>query len=104
MNPIVFQAKMHILTQKGHHLINSLLKKLSNPMKTMICKEMGGRCDAEIQAETPEEMMEKGKQHVHESQDESHQALVKEMENISEEDMAAWEKGFREKYDATPDA
>ena len=63
---------------------------------------MGGKCDAEIQAETAEEMMEKGKQHVHEAQDEAHQALIKEMENTSKEDMEAWEKGFREKYEAAP--
>ena len=70
----------------------------------MTGKEMGGVCEAEIQAETAEEMMEKGKQHVHGAQDEAHQGLVKQMENISEEDMAAWEKGFREKYEAAPDA
>ena len=65
---------------------------------------MGGACEAEIQAETAEEMMGKGKQHVHEAKDEAHQELVKQMENISEEDMAAWEKGFKEKFEATPEA
>ena len=70
----------------------------------MTCKEMGGVCEAEIQGETAEEIMEKGKQHVREATDEAHQGLVKQMENISEEDMAAWEKGFREKYEAAPDA
>jgi len=69
----------------------------------MTCKEMGGKCDAEFQG-TAEEIMEKGKQHVHEAQDEAHQALVKEMENATPEDMAAWEKDFREKYEAAPNA
>lgn len=70
----------------------------------MTCREMGGRCDAEIQAETAEEMMEKGKQHVHEAGDEAHQELINEMKNSSQEDMAAWEKNFREKYEAALDA
>ena len=65
---------------------------------------MGGVCEAEIQAETAEEMMEKGKKHVHEAQDEAHQALINEMKNASKEDMEAWEKGFKEKYEAAPDA
>jgi len=79
-------------------------RTLLNSMKKMTCREMDGVCDAEIQGETAEEMMEKGKQHVHETQDEAHQGLVKEMENASEEDMAAWKKGFQEKYEAAPDA
>ena len=73
-------------------------------MKTMTCREMGGKCDAEIQGETAEEIMEKGKKHVHEAQDETHKALVEEMKDATEEDMAAWEKSFREKYNAAPNA
>ena len=48
--------------------------------------------------------MGKGKKHVNEAQDEAHKALVEEMKDATEEDMAAWEKSFREKYDAAPDA
>jgi len=73
-------------------------------MKTMTCREMGGKCDAEIQGETAEEIMEKGKKHVDEAQDEAHKTLVEEMKDATEEDMAAWGKSFREKYNAAPDA
>ena len=65
---------------------------------------MGGKCDAEIQAETAEEMMEKGKQHVHEAQDEAHQALINEMKDATQEDMATWKKNYSEKYETAPDA
>ena len=64
---------------------------------------MGGSCDAEIQGETPEEIMEKGKKHVHEVGDEAHQEIMKQMEGMSEEDTTMWEKDFREKYEAAPE-
>lgn len=69
-------------------------------MKKMTCKEMGGVCDAEIQGETPEEMMENGKNHVHEGTDEEHQEIVKQMEAMSEEGKAAWMEEFKGKFDA----
>ena len=66
----------------------------------MTCKEMGGTCDLEIQGETMEEMMENGKKHVHEGTDEAHQAIVKQMEAMSEEEKTAWTEGFKAKFDA----
>lgn len=76
-------------------------------MKKMTCSDMGGVCDVEITGETPEEMMEAGKKHAHdaaEGGDEAHGELVEKIKNISEEDFVAWEKGFREKFEAAPDA
>jgi hypothetical protein len=73
-------------------------------MKKMTCREMGGACDAEIHGETSEEMMKNGKNHVHEVNDEAHNKIVKQMENSSPEEIQAWEKDFKEKYQAAPDA
>lgn len=58
----------------------------------------------EIQGETVEEMMENGKNHVHGQDDEGHQALVKEMENATEEEKAAWMQEFKGKFDAAGEA
>ena len=65
---------------------------------------MGGACDAALQGATSEEMMEKGKQHIHETGDEAHEELMKQMQNMSEEDMAAWQKDFEAKFEAAPEA
>ena len=73
-------------------------------MKKMTCKEMGGVCDAEIQGETAEEMMENGKNHVHGATDEEHQGIVKQMEAMSDEEKAGWAEGIKAKFDATAEA
>jgi len=65
---------------------------------------MGGACDAEIHGETSEEMMEKGKKHVDEAGDDVHNEIIKQMQNSSPEEMQAWEKDFRGKFEAAPDA
>jgi len=73
-------------------------------MKKMSCKDMGGVCDTEIQAETAEEMMEKGKQHVHSQEDEEHQGIVKQMEAMNDEEKAGWAKEFEGKFAAAEEA
>lgn len=73
-------------------------------MKKMTCKEMGGVCDAEIQGETAEEMMENGKNHVHGATDEGHQGIVKQMEAMSEEEKAGWTAEFKGKFNAAAEA
>jgi len=70
----------------------------------MTCREMGGACDAEIHGETADEMMENGKKHVHEAGDDVHNAIIKEMESSSPEEMEAWMKDFHGKFEAAPDA
>ena len=65
---------------------------------------MGGVCDAEIQGETSEELMQNGKNHVHGAGDEAHNAIVKQMEASTPEEMAAWQKDFEAKFQAAPDA
>lgn len=76
-------------------------------MKKITCKEMGGTCDAEIHGETAEEMMENGKQHVHdaaESGDEAHKEVVERMKQLSEEDHKKWVDEFTQKFDSLEDA
>jgi len=54
---------------------------------------MGGVCEEEIQGETAEELMAKGKQHVHDAADagdEDHKSVVERMEQLSEEDRKKW--------------
>lgn len=70
----------------------------------MTCSSMGGACDAEITGNTPEEMMENGKKHIHEATDEAHGELIEKMKGMSEEDMNEWKKEFNEKFEAAPDA
>jgi hypothetical protein len=60
-------------------------------------------CDEEIQGSTAEEMMEKGKNHVHSKDDEGHQGIVKGMENATPEEIEAWKKDLVAKYEAAPE-
>jgi hypothetical protein len=76
-------------------------------MKKITCKEMGGSCDAEIHGETAKEMMENGKQHVHDvadTGDEAHMAVVEKMTALSEEERAQWGEDFTKKFDMLEDA
>ncbi len=41
-------------------------------MKTMTCRDMEGPCDAKMTADTPEEMMQKGGDHIMATKDEAH--------------------------------
>ena len=69
----------------------------------MTCKDMGGMCDAEITGETPEEMMENGKKHVHdtaEGGDATHGELVEKMKVMTPEEFKMWEDGFKVKFEA----
>ena len=58
----------------------------------------------EITGETAEEMMENGKNHVHSQEDEGHQNIVKQMEELGEEGKQAWMQEFKGKFDALPEA
>jgi len=74
-------------------------------MKKMSCRDMGGDCDVVIEADTPEEMMEKGKKHVHdmaEKGDETHKGLVEKMKAMTPENLKEWESGFQKKWEETP--
>jgi len=65
---------------------------------------MGGACDAEITGETAEEIMKKGQEHVHSTDDEVHKEIIKAMENMSEEELGKFNEDFKKKFDEAPEA
>ncbi len=78
-------------------------------MKKMMCKDMGGSCDAAMTAETAGEMMKKGGDHVNEmaaSGDAEHIALKAQMDGAmtDKEAMDAWMKMFNENWEKAPQA
>jgi predicted small metal-binding protein len=67
---------------------------------------MGGACGEEVHGENAEELMERGKQHVHDaadSGDEAHKEVVGRMEELSEEDYNKWRADFKENFDNLQD-
>lgn len=67
-------------------------------MKKLTCREIGGTCDAVIEGETSEEMLNKAHKHVQEAMDDGHKEIVKQMESMTDEEIQEWKKGFEEKY------
>jgi predicted small metal-binding protein len=68
-------------------------------MKTMTCKELGGKCDKKISAESWDEAVEIMTKHVKEN----HPDVAKEMQIMHEEDPEKWANEMRPKWEATPD-
>lgn len=73
----------------------------------MTCKQMGGPCDTELKAETAEEMMTLGSNHVKEMAgkgDEDHKKVLAEMEEMQkapESDSAKeWNEKFAKDFEA----
>lgn len=64
---------------------------------------MGGPCDAEMMAETPDEMMKLGGEHLASATDEDHMKLNETMKTSTEEAKKEWHDGFMAKWEATPD-
>jgi len=70
-------------------------------MKTMTCAQMGGMCDAAVSAESSEEMMGKGMQHLEEAHPEM-AAGVKAMPKDAPE-MVAWVAKFNADWESAPE-
>jgi predicted small metal-binding protein len=68
-------------------------------MKTMICKELGGKCDQKLSAATWDEMVQAMTKHVLQK----HPDVAKEMEKMYNEDPKKWGKEMRPKWDAAPE-
>ena len=66
----------------------------------MSCKELGGTCDAQLSAETWDEMVSKMTKHVMTS----HPDLAKKMEKMHKEDPKKWGTTYKPKWDAAPEA
>ncbi|MFA6601580.1 MAG: DUF1059 domain-containing protein [Candidatus Paceibacterota bacterium] len=64
----------------------------------MTCAQMGGLCDAEITASTPDEMMEKGMKHL----EEKHPEMAADVKAMPEDDpkMVAWNEKFMKDWEA----
>ena len=65
----------------------------------MTCSAMGGPCEEEITANTPEEMAANGMKHL----EEAHPEMAVKMKAMSKEDNDKWMEEFRKKWDATPE-
>jgi predicted small metal-binding protein len=68
------------------------------PMKTLTCKELGGKCDYKISAETWEEAVKKMTAHVMEK----HADVANSMKNMHEEDPKKWAREMKPKWVAAP--
>lgn len=68
-------------------------------MKTMTCLDMGGPCNFKMTAETPEEMIKKGVEHINTAEDEYHIKIAKQMKTISPKDKKEWDEMFMHKWD-----
>jgi len=77
-------------------------------MKTMTCKQMGGACEKEFQAQTFEEMADISKEHgmqMYEKGDEAHIEVMKKMGEMMKdpEAMQKWMEDKRKEFDALPE-
>ena len=78
-------------------------------MRTMTCKQLGGACDKEFQAETFEEIAEMSKQHgieMFQSNDEAHLEAMNKMRELMQTPgaMEEWFEGKRKEFEALPDS
>lgn len=77
-------------------------------MKTMTCKQLGGACDQEFQAETFEEMAELSKNHgmeMFQKKDPDHMEAMQKMMQLmqSPDAMQSWFASMRRTFDALPE-
>ena len=76
-------------------------------MKTMTCKQLGGACELEFQAESFEKIAELSQQHgmaMFQERDEAHLAAMDRMKELmqSPEAMARWMEEKEKEFDALP--
>ena len=66
-------------------------------MKTMTCKQLGGKCDHKLSADTWDQMVQAMTKHVMEK----HPDVAKDMETMHNDDPEKWGKEMKPKWDAT---
>ncbi|MBX4196683.1 DUF1059 domain-containing protein [Candidatus Pacearchaeota archaeon] len=76
-------------------------------MKTMTCKQLGGACDKEFQAETFEEMKGLSMSHAHEmyqKNDKAHMEVMAEMKELMKDPKAIkkWMENKKKEFNALP--
>ena len=69
-------------------------------MKTMTCKELGGKCDKKLSANTWDDMVKKMTRHVVEK----HPDVANDMKKMHEQDPKKWGKEMKPKWDAAPES
>jgi predicted small metal-binding protein len=69
------------------------------PVKSMTCKELGGKCDQRLTANSWEEMVKVMTKHVMEK----HPDVAKSMEKLHGEDPKKWGREMRPKWEAAPE-
>jgi len=77
-------------------------------MKTMNCKQLGGACEKEFQANTFEEIAEMSKQHgmdMFQKKDEAHLKAMNEIQALMKQPelMKEWFENKRKKFEALPE-
>lgn len=74
-------------------------------MKTMTCRQMGGPCDAAIQGETADEIMNKGAKHIKDVNDEEHKKVLAMMEEMQKNPDSGkeWNDTFQKKFAELPE-
>ena len=77
-------------------------------MKTMKCKQLGGACEKEFQADSFEEIAEMSKKHgmeMFENNDEAHLKAMSEMQELMKDPQAMknWFESKKNEFDALPD-
>jgi predicted small metal-binding protein len=77
-------------------------------MKTMQCKDLGGACDLEFNAETFDEIAQQSQQHgkeMLENNDQDHLNAMSKMKELmsTPENMAKWMTDAKMRFEATPD-
>jgi predicted small metal-binding protein len=68
-------------------------------MKTMTCRELGGKCDQRLSADSWEAMVKAMTKHVMAQ----HPDLAKDMEKMHSQHPKRWSSEMRPKWDAAPD-
>ncbi len=71
----------------------------------MICRELGGACDMEFQAETLDDMAKQSSEHATQVNDELHNKIMEEMKDTKgTEAEKQWMEDMQKKFEAAPDA
>jgi predicted small metal-binding protein len=74
-------------------------------MKRLICRDLGGPCDAEFTADSFEEMGKKSREHVMEQMkrsDQAHLSAANNMRSATLEQQNAMMAEFKRKFDEAP--
>ena len=72
-------------------------------MKSLTCSQIGGPCETQFTGETAEEVVKIATEHVMSNDDDGHKALAEGMQNMSAEELNAWNAEVQTKFDAAPD-